>query len=103
MIITDPGNGPTPRAGQFLNIKQFVYKEDMTQLKADRVTYLFGREQLLPGLEICLSVCREGFKARCFLAAEFAYGKKEVKGIPFNSPLVIDIEVQGIMAQPITR
>ena len=68
MIFTDPGRGLTPQTGQFIRLKQYIYKEDMTQLKAERITYLFGRKQLIPGLEICLAFCREGFKARCFIA-----------------------------------
>ena len=34
MIITDPGSGPVPLTGQFVRVKQYVYKEDMTQIKA---------------------------------------------------------------------
>ena len=46
----------------------------MSQLKAERVTYLYGRKQLIPGLEMCLSLCRENTKARCYISHDYAYG-----------------------------
>lgn len=64
MIITDPGVGPTPKRGEFIRLKQFIYLEDMTVLKQERITYTFGRGKLIEGLEYCLSLGREGFKAR---------------------------------------
>jgi FKBP-type peptidyl-prolyl cis-trans isomerase 2 len=103
MIIVDSGNGGTPMAGDFIRLKQFTYLEDMTLVKAERLTYLFGRGHLLPGLEVCLAMCREGFKARCFLASCYAYGNEKVGKIQKNSCLVIDIEVTGITKEPLTR
>lgn len=46
---------------------------------------------------------REGFKARCFISAKYAYDDSQVKGIPKNSSIVIDIEVTGITEEPLNR
>lgn len=91
MIIVDSGNGCTPVAGDFIRCKQFTYLDNMTLIKGERVTLLFGRGYLIPGLDICLAMCREGFRARCFLAPSYAYGAEKVGKIPPNSFLIIDI------------
>lgn len=103
MIIVDSGNGGTPVAGDFIRVKQYIYLENMTLVKGERATLLFGKGHLLPGLEICLAICREGFKARCFLAPNYAYGAEKAGKIPANSCLIIDIEVATITKEPVLR
>lgn len=58
MVIVEPGTGPTPKVGEFIRLKQFVYLDNMVNIKQERATYTFGRKRLLPGLEYCLSLCR---------------------------------------------
>jgi len=102
MIIIDPGAGPTPKTGEFIRLKQFIYLADMTLLKQERITYTFKRDKIITGLEYCLALCREGFRARIFIPSELAYGKEIYPGIPPNSDIVIDIDVSSITAEPVS-
>jgi FKBP-type peptidyl-prolyl cis-trans isomerase 2 len=74
MVIVEPGAGPNPRVGEFVRAKQFIYLDNMTSVKQERVTYIFGRKKLIPGLEFCLALCREGFKGRYYIDSSLAYG-----------------------------
>jgi FK506-binding nuclear protein len=74
-----------------VRVKQFIYLENMVNVKQERTTYTFGRKKLIPGLEYCLGLCKEGFKGRFYIDSSLAYGKSSLPGIPANSNLVIDI------------
>jgi hypothetical protein len=50
MIIVEPGAGPTPKTGEFIRLKQFIYLADMTVLKQERITYTFNRNKIILGL-----------------------------------------------------
>lgn len=63
----------------------------MASVKQERVTYTFGRNKLISGLESCLALSREGFKGRLYIDSSFAYGEESLPGIPAKSNLVIDL------------
>jgi FK506-binding nuclear protein len=96
MVIVEPGTGPNPKKGDFIRVKQFIYLDNLTIVKQERVTYTFGRKKLIPGLEFCLAMCREGFKGRFYINYDLAYGPQTLQGIPANSNLVLDIEINAI-------
>lgn len=101
-MIVEPGTGPNPKVGDFLRVKHFIYLDNMVNVKQDRVTYTFGRNQILPGLEFCLAICREGFKGRFYIDSSLAYGPQSLPGIPANSNLVMDVEISSITAEPLS-
>lgn len=91
MVVVEPGGGPNPKVGDFIRVKHFIYLDSMTILRQDRATYTFGREKMIPGLEYCLALSKEGFKGRLYIDSSLAYGKHPPSGIPLNANLVIDI------------
>jgi len=53
---------------------------------------------------MCLSLCRENTKARCFISHEYAYGDTRLSStLPARLSLVIDVELISITFQPTVR
>jgi len=108
-IITQPGTGSTPKAGQtvslqykgtLLNGKEF---DSSAKHGGQPFTYATGRGQVIPGWDEGVSMLNKGTKATLLIPSSLAYGERGAGAdVPANSPLRFDVELVDIKDTPAT-
>ncbi|RYY19732.1 MAG: hypothetical protein EOO36_05120, partial [Cytophagaceae bacterium] len=106
-IITQPGTGAKPKAGQQVSLQ---YKGTLLSGKefdssakhgGQPFAYAAGRGQVIPGWDEGVSMLSKGAKATLLVPSSLAYGERGAGAdIPANSPLRFDVELIDIKDAP---
>jgi FKBP-type peptidyl-prolyl cis-trans isomerase FkpA len=106
-IITQPGTGAKPKAGQQVSLQ---YKGTLLSGKefdssakhgGQPFAYATGRGQVIPGWDEGVAVLSKGAKATLLVPSSLAYGERGAGAdIPANSPLRFDVELVDIKDAP---
>ena len=106
-IITQPGTGAKPKAGQQVSLQ---YKGTLLSGKefdssakhgGQPFSYATGRGQVIPGWDEGVAVLSKGAKATLLIPSSLAYGERGAGAdIPANSPLRFDVELVDIKDAP---
>ncbi|RYY14521.1 MAG: hypothetical protein EOO36_14115, partial [Cytophagaceae bacterium] len=106
-IITQPGTGAMPKAGQQVSLQYkgmlLSGKEFDSSAKhgGSPFSYVTGRGQVIPGWDEGVAMLNKGAKATLLIPSSLAYGERgSGPAIPANSPLRFDIEVVDIKDAP---
>ncbi len=108
-IITQPGTGSTPKAGQTVSLQYrgtlLSGKEFDSSAKhgGQPFSYATGRGQVIPGWDEGVAVLNKGTKATLLIPSSLAYGERGAGAdVPANSPLRFDVELVDIKDAPAT-
>jgi len=106
-IITQPGTGAKPKAGQQVSLQ---YKGTLLSGKefdssakhgGQPFSYATGRGQVIPGWDEGVAVLSKGAKATLLIPSSLAYGERGAGAdVPANSPLRFDVELVEIKDAP---
>jgi FKBP-type peptidyl-prolyl cis-trans isomerase FkpA len=107
-IITNPGTGTKPLAGQLVSVQYrgtlLDGKEFDSSAKSGGgkpFTYALGRGQVIPGWDEGVALLSKGAKATLLIPSSLAYGERgSAPVIPANSPLRFDVELVDIKNAP---
>jgi FKBP-type peptidyl-prolyl cis-trans isomerase len=103
-VVTTPGTGAIPTAGQLLSVKYTgrLINDDGTlgtQFDSninpvrDPFTFNLGQNQVIDGWDEAFALLRVGSKAQLLIPAGLAYGSTPRTGIPANSTLYFEVEL----------
>ena len=106
-IITQPGNGTKPKAGQQVSLQYRGTLLDGKEFDSSAkhggqpFSYATGRGQVIPGWDEGVAVLSKGAKATLLVPSSLAYGERGAGAdIPANSPLRFDVELVDIKDAP---
>lgn len=98
------GVGKHPKPGDRVLIDYIGKLSDNTIFSSSKETgplfFYLGYGQLIKGFEESLMLLSEGACARFVVPYKLAYGKKDYNQIPARSDLTFDIELLGIIEEP---
>ena len=76
------GSGPFPQSGDLIAINYIGFKKDGTQFDSQyskkNLSFKFGANQIIPGIEDVLETMRPGAQRSCTIPAKYAYGDKGI-------------------------
>ena len=77
------GEGPYPSPGDFLTINYIGFLSngtifDSTEAKKKPVSFRYGKNQIIPGIEEVLATMQPGGERTCTIPPKYAYGSKGV-------------------------
>ena len=106
-LITQPGTGPVPKAGQQVSLQYrgmlLSGKEFDSSAKHGSApfSYVTGRGQVIPGWDEGVAMLNKGAKATLLIPSSLAYGERGAGAdIPANSPLRFDVELVDVKDAP---
>ncbi len=106
-IITQPGTGAKPKAGQQVSLQYkgmlLSGKEFDSSAKhgGQPFSYVTGRGQVIPGWDEGVAILSKGAKATLLIPSSLAYGERGAGAdIPANSPLRFDVELVDVKDAP---
>jgi FKBP-type peptidyl-prolyl cis-trans isomerase len=107
-IITQPGTGSVPKAGQMVSLQYrgtlLDGKEFDSSAKSNGgkpFEYPIGRGQVIPGWDEGVALLNKGSKATLLIPSSLAYGERGAgANVPANSPLRFDVELVDIKDAP---
>ncbi len=97
-VVSEPGTGPLPQAGQVLLVRYVGTLADgtlfdRTEEKDPPFAFTLGRHQVIQGWDEGFALLHVGDHATFFIPPNLAYGDKERGKIPANSELRFDVEL----------
>ena len=102
-VITKPGSGPKPKAGQTVSVlykgtlldgKVFDSSEKMGNKPID---FPIGVGQVIPGWDKAIPLLNKGSKATLLIPSSLAYGQRGAGAdIPADAPLRFDVELVDV-------
>ena len=107
------GTGATPQDGDLVVMHYIGYLSngkvfDNTRSKGRKpVAFVYGKRQMLPGIEVGIRTMKAGGKRRIIVPSEMAFGKRgvcvEEQGclIPPDETLTYDVELLRVAVSPI--
>lgn len=106
-IITQPGTGAKPKAGQTVSLQYRGTLLDGKEFDSSAkhggqpFSYATGRGQVIPGWDEGVAVLSKGAKATLLIPSSLAYGERGAGAdVPANSPLRFDVELVEIKDEP---
>lgn len=108
IVTVQEGKGATPAAGQTVKVNYTGYLLDGTKFDSslDRNTpfeFPLGMSRVIRGWDEGVAAMKVGGKAKLLIPSSLAYGSRDMGVIPPNSPLVFDVELLEILAEPKTK
>jgi len=99
--VIDPGVGPKPTAGKFLNVKYNGTSLEGVSFDSGIYPLQFGAGGSIKGFEEGLRYLGKGGKAKVFVPSMLAYGPKgQEPKIKPNQVLIFDLELLDILDAP---
>ncbi|QDA59596.1 FKBP-type peptidyl-prolyl cis-trans isomerase [Hymenobacter jejuensis] len=101
-IVTQPGTGPKPKAGQTVAV---TYKGTLLDGKefdsSDKsggkpIEFPIGMGQVIPGWDKALPLLNKGSKATLLIPSSLAYGQRGSGPIPADAPLRFDVQLVDV-------
>ncbi len=97
-VVTEPGTGPQPQAGQVVLVRYVGTLADgtlfdRTEEKDGPFAFTLGRKQVIKGWDEGFALLHVGDHATFIIPANLAYGDKARGKIPANSELHFDVEL----------
>lgn len=100
------GTGPTPRPGSYVKVRytgrllnEKVFDATTTAEKDEPFVFQNGFRQVVPGLDLAVSMLKPGGKSTFFVPNSLAYGNLPIgKVIPAGAALIFEVELLEIMS-----
>ncbi|HEY3744531.1 MAG TPA: DinB family protein [Bryobacteraceae bacterium] len=108
IIDVEPGTGAAAAAGQRYKVHYTGWLHDGTKFdssrdRAEPLTFIQGRRQVIAGWETGFAGMKVGGKRRLLIPYQLAYGDKgSGKVIPPKADLIFDVELLGVEDMPVT-
>lgn len=104
--FVEKGNGPRIKEGDSVVMKLKGHLLDGTVFRNTREEkrdygFVYGKQNLLPGIDSVVRISREGTQAKVFMVSEYGYGHGGARPLilPF-SPLIYNLKVVEVIKQP---
>jgi FKBP-type peptidyl-prolyl cis-trans isomerase FkpA len=92
--IIDPGSGVTPTLSSNVKANYTGKYTNNTNFDSRVATFLLG--EVIDGWKIGIPLIKKGGKIKLIVPPYLAYGCYDYRGIPGNSVLVFDVELQDV-------
>ena len=97
-IETLAGNGEYAKNGDMVAVHYSIYNIDNQLIESSYdynqpIPFVFGENQMIPGIEEAVSYMKVGGKARIIVPSQLGFGDIKIDdNLPANSTLIIDLE-----------
>ncbi|MDF7809772.1 FKBP-type peptidyl-prolyl cis-trans isomerase [Hymenobacter sp. YC55] len=104
-MVTSPGTGPKPKAGQTVSVKykgmlldgKVFDSSDKAPQNGKPIDFAIGVGQVIPGWDRAIPLLSKGSKATILIPSPLAYGQRGAgTDIPADAPLRFDVELVDV-------